>query len=93
LYGYNRIVVWKRPVLGAVKSGREELERQYGIRTFEDYFSLIDLALSKAVEGGAVALKVHSAYLRILRCEKVSRTEAEKAFIIPDDKVTSTPCS
>jgi predicted TIM-barrel fold metal-dependent hydrolase len=92
LYGYNRIVVWKRPLLGAVKGGREELERQYGIRlrTFDDYLSLIDLALSKAVEGGAVASKVHSAYLRTLRYEKVSRAEAEKAFVLPDDEVTET---
>jgi len=93
LYGYNRIVVWKKPVTRAFgKSGREELERQYGvkIRTFDDYPSLIDLALGKAVEGGAVALKVHSAYLRTLRYEKVSRAEAEKAFIMPDDEVTPT---
>jgi predicted TIM-barrel fold metal-dependent hydrolase len=92
LYGYNRVVIWERPLLGAVEGGREELERQYGvkIRTFDDYLSLIDLALGKAVEGGAVALKVHSAYRRILRYEKVSRAEAEKAFIMPDDEVTPT---
>ena len=93
LYGYNRIVIWKRPVTRVfVKSGREELESQYEveIRAFDDYLSLIDLALGKAVEGGAVALKVHSAYLRTLRYEKVSRAEAEKAFILPDDEVTET---
>jgi hypothetical protein len=91
LYGYAKLFLFKRPVSRIVfRYGKEALQEEYGIEvnSFDEYLSLLDTALRKAVVGGAVAAKSVAAYRRILRYDAASKAEAEQVFVKPDNEVT-----
>jgi len=91
LYGYTKLVLLEEPALRTVfRYGREALQQEYGIevRSFDEYLSLLDTALKKAVVRGAVAVKSVAAYWRMLRYDAINKAEAEQVFVKPDNEVT-----
>jgi len=65
-------------------------DAEYGerVHSLDDYVALMEEDFQKALEFGAVAIKIAIAYLRTLQFDNVSADEANRAFKIPDDKTT-----
>jgi predicted TIM-barrel fold metal-dependent hydrolase len=70
--------------------GRDALYKEHGLRatSFDEYLALIDTVFERALEKGAVAAKSVAAYRRTLLYEPVGRSDAERAFLKPDDEIT-----
>lgn len=65
-----------------------EPEYRKTVRSLDDYLSLIEADFKSAIEFGAVAIKLGIAYERTLQFNKVSASEANRAFHLPDEKTT-----
>jgi predicted TIM-barrel fold metal-dependent hydrolase len=65
-----------------------EAEYRETVCDLDDYLSLIEADFKRAIEFGAVAIKLGIAYERTLQFDKVSLDEANKAFKLPDEKTT-----
>ncbi|GAB4348485.1 MAG: hypothetical protein Kow0099_31060 [Candidatus Abyssubacteria bacterium] len=63
---------------------------QERVRTFDDYLAVMDADFRKALEFGAVAIKVGIAYNRTLQFDEVPIDEANLIFQLPDEKTTWT---
>ncbi len=58
------------------------------VRTFDDYLALMESDFQKALEFGAVAIKIGIAYDRTLQFEKVSIDDAHRIFGLSEEKTT-----
>ena len=95
-HGHKKAVLF-RPAIQDIFSGdrpwvfgREEVEKRWGAKvgSLDEYLELLDIAFQKCVEAGIVAIKSVRAYDRSLHYEEVSRAEADRIFVKPDDQVT-----
>lgn len=91
LYGYSNLVLLEnKERRQIIRYGRESLQAAHGLslKSFEDYLNLIDVVFERAVEKGAVAAKSVAAYRRTLLYDPVTRSDAERIFLKPDDQIT-----
>lgn len=58
------------------------------VHTFDDYLALMEADFQKALEFGAVAIKIGIAYDRTLQFEKVSIDDAHRIFGLSEEKTT-----
>ncbi|RJP71987.1 MAG: hypothetical protein C4532_06840 [Candidatus Abyssobacteria bacterium SURF_17] len=65
-----------------------EAEYEARVKSFDDYLALMDEDFRKALDFGAVAIKIGIAYNRTLQFEEASIDEANRAFNLPDEKAT-----
>lgn len=65
-----------------------EAEYKAKVHNLQDYLGLIESDFQRALEFGAVAIKIGIAYERTLQFDKVSIEEANRAFMLPDEKTT-----
>lgn len=69
-------------ILPSLQSHIMDTQRQSGIRitSFQRYLEATEVLIDKAYKLGAVAIKNHLAYLRILKYERVTSSLAEEQF-------------
>jgi predicted TIM-barrel fold metal-dependent hydrolase len=65
-----------------------EIEYREKVRSLDDYLSLIENEFQRALEFGAVGIKIGIAYERTLQFDKVSLEDANRVFMLPDEKTT-----
>jgi len=65
-----------------------EAEYRENVRTLEDYLGLIESDFQRALEFDAVGIKIGIAYERTLQFDKVSIEDANRAFMLSDEKTT-----
>ena len=73
------------PVYGPYIS---EIEYRDNVHSLDDYLGLIDSEFHRALEFGTVGIKIGIAYERTLQFDKVSVEDANRVFMLPDEKTT-----
>ena len=65
-----------------------DAEYEARVRSLDDYLDIIENDFLKAIDFGAVGIKIAMAYRRTLQFDKVSIDDANRAFKLPNEKTT-----
>jgi len=84
----NLLQAWIERAAPVYSPHTPEAEYKAKIHNLEDYLGLIEGDFQRASEFGAVAIKIGIAYERTLQFDNVSIDEANRAFMLPDEKTT-----